>query len=142
MGGAPRRRLAVIATARPQRARLGIIRPGSAANGANLSGPEAWTTISDATPDSSDNWLSYKLMEQQRARSITPGTLTYTPASTTPEPNVAPWNSWLTPNGFQCAGSQGSSSTAPQTSKLLWLAGILGGAASLVYLMGQTKGKP
>ncbi len=105
--------------------------------GANLAGPEAWTTISDATPDSSDNWLSYKMMEQARARSVTPGTLTYTPASTTPAPNVAPWNSWLTPNGFDCAGSTGSG--GPQTSKLLWFAGILGGAASLVYLMGQAK---
>jgi hypothetical protein len=99
----------------------------------------AWSTISDEAPDSSANWLSYKLQEQARARETTPGTLTYTPANDTPSWNVAPWNSWISPN---CDPGQLAAPTpAPRDYTKLWLLfGGLTAAASLLYI-ANTAGK-
>lgn len=105
----------------------------------------AWTTISDETPESSANWLSYKLTEQAVARQTTPGTLSYTPASDTMPQNVAPWNSWISPN-CPLPGLGPTPVTAPPApvspfagvqpfTRVLFLGlGILGGLASAKYL--------
>lgn len=131
--GTSKRRIAVIRIPRPQSARLGSV-------GAPPPPAYAWTTVSDEDPSTADNWQSYVLMNQARARETTPGTLNYTPASDTPAPNVAPWNSWLMPN---CGA--GSATPAPDPgaaaaaapadySKLWLLIGLVGAAASLTYL--------
>lgn len=131
--GNPKRRIAIIAIPRPQKTRLGVIRTGWPARDTT----EAWTTIADETPDSSANWISYKLMDQAVARQTTPGTLTYTPASATPAQNVAPWNSWLSPNcpPQPYADDSGAVIGTAKGRSWLWIAaGILGGVASLKYI--------
>jgi hypothetical protein len=136
--GAPRRRLAIIQTARPQSARLGSVGPAPPA-------PVAWTTISTSVPDTSASWLSYKLMEQSHARETTPGTLVYSPADDTPAPVVAPWNSWsvagcTTYTAQQLAQlgiQQPPAATTPAadyTKAFLAMAGI-GTVAALAYLL-------
>ena len=138
--GNQKRRLAVIAIPRPQQARLGVIRTGWPARDTT----EAWTTISDEEPDSSANWLSYQMTQQAAARQTTPGTLVYTPASSTPAENVAPWNSWISPN---CPAPSATVPTSTSTTKLpgknwLWLlVGGLGAAASAVYLYQSAEYK-
>ena len=129
-----KRRIAVIAVPRPQRARLGLI-----SDGWPTPPGTPWTTISLELPDSSANWIGYKLTEQAIARQTTPGTLSYTPASSTPAPNVAPWNSWLSPNCGPAASSSATdalgAAATPSTRSWLWLLiGGLGAAASAVYL--------
>jgi hypothetical protein len=131
----PTRRIAVIQIPRPQRARMGSIGPGSAAP------VLAWTTIEDAAPDSSANWLSYKLMEQARARETTPGTLSYTPASDTPDPNVAPWNSWRSPDVAATAQDL-AAPPLPDHSTVWLMIGILVATASATYLLNTaTSGR-
>lgn len=149
----PKRRIAVIEIPRQQArlGHLGVIRNGPvAAAGASL----GWTTISDEAPDSSANFMSSVIQQQQSAQLTTPGTLTYTPASATPAQNVSPWNSWLQPN---CPpGSANDAATSPsdpsaiaQTAAVptdehstLWLlVGLLGAAASATYLYRSAKGR-
>lgn len=107
----------------------------------------AWTTISDEAPDSSANWLSYKLMEQATARDTTPGTLTYTPANNTPGMNVAPWNSWLSPNcppaGYMPAPATADPGTAMagDHSNLWLLFGGVAAAAGALYIANNIGGR-
>jgi hypothetical protein len=138
--GPPTRRIAVIAMPRPQRARLGIIRPGDPAG---YGPPLAWTTISDMQPESSMNFISSVIARQALAVQATPGTLTYTPAPAGPAPNVPPWNSWLQPN---CAPSAAGSS--PVTAALaaaagndaFWIgAGLAAAAAGALYLLRKGR---
>lgn len=138
----PRRRLAVISVPRPQKARLGRIlaEQWEIRNTQNT----AWTTVADATPDTTDNWLSYVLQAQALARETTPGTLSYTPANNTPQVNVAPYNSWLSPNSFACGTAipggpptpDAPQPSAPRTVSPWWLLiGAIGAAASAKYLL-------
>jgi hypothetical protein len=122
--GTPKRRIAIIAMPRPQRARMGSI-------GAAPPPAISWTTLSDETPDSSANWMSYTLMQQATAREATPGTLTYTPANNTPAPNVAPWNSWLSPN---CPPADAAAKPKPDYTKLWLLFGGITATAGLLYI--------
>lgn len=112
----------------------------------------AWTTISDEPADSSANWMSSKLLEQARARETTPGTLNYTPASNTPAQNVAPWNSWLTPNCWPPPQAGGGAAPAtddsairaaavPGPSRLVLVFGALVAAASATYLINSVSGR-
>jgi len=130
--GTPKRRIAIIQMPRPQRARMGSIGPVPPP-------PTAWTTISDETPESSANWIASIMQRQATARETTPGTLTYTPAATTPAPYVAPWNSWLSPN---CPPAGATAAPEPATVKPTkwWLIlGAIGAAASLKYLLSDEK---
>lgn len=141
--GPSRRRIAIIAVPRPQQTRLGrlgVIRQTPAP-------VIAWTTLSDATPDSADNWLSSVWTAQQTASMQEPGTLVYTPAPVYPPAIAAPWNTWNTDN---CdAGSSGTASTpatpatsvpqaampAPAAGSNFWaIVGLIGAAAGLIYL--------
>lgn len=143
----PARRLAVIEIPRPQRSRMGSIGDGYPARDTTI----AWTTIEDAEPSTSDNWLADLLSRQAYARNTTPGTLTYTPASATPAPNVAPWNSWLQPNcgdgsgappasPTQMNGVTPSSSPGAETTSKLWLGiGLFTAAAYAAYVMADRK---
>lgn len=150
--GPAKRRIAIIAIPKPQRTRLG--RMGVIRNAPTP--PVAWTTISDATPDSADGWLSSVIGAQQTASQSTPGTLTYTPAATTPPPPVAPWNSWgvsncgqtdpqgssapsspiaIAPAANGSAAAGGGPSAAPVPGSNFWaIVGLLGAAAAIVYL--------
>lgn len=133
--GTPARRLAVIRLPRPQRARMGSIGNGQPARDTTT----AWTTIQDETPDSSANWMSYVLMEQARARETTPGSLTYTPASDHPAPNIAPWNNWLSPN---CPAGQPAADLPTSGSdfrKLFLVFGAIGAAAALTYMVNSAE---
>ena len=139
--GNPARRIAVIQIPRAQTARLGYIRPAPPP-------VTAWTTISDEPPDSSANWISYILMGQARTRETTPGTLTYTPTSDTPAANVAPWNSWLSPNCPPNGAEADASAAAPATAAPAGAAGLnpfwvgVGIAASLAafaYSLGKGR---
>lgn len=132
-----KRRIAVIQVPRPQRARMGSIGDGSP--GVAL----AWTTVSDSGPaDTSQSWLAFKLMEQARARETTPGSLNYTPASTTPVPNVPPWNSWRNPACQLLPPAPAAVAPKPKEESKLWmLVGLLGAAASVTYLYNNSKGK-
>jgi len=129
------RRIAIVKRPRPHQARLGMIRAGVLPLRDNT---VAWATISDSTPDSSDNWLSTILMQQSQARLATPGTLTYTPASTTPAPAVAPWNSWAQPNcgdtGAAQIGVDNASPGAPSDSLFWKIVGASAIAASAVFI--------
>jgi hypothetical protein len=141
MNGNPKRRIAVIRIPRPQASRLGVIRVGQPRPAVT------WTTVTDEVPDSSANWMSNVLAQQQYARTTTPGTLTYTPANNTPAPNVAPWNSWLQPNCAPAASSAAFDPTATGMTAIaggaaagapskIWLfLGLLGAAASVKYLV-------
>jgi len=139
--GTPKRRIAVVQVPRPQRARMGSIGPGFAGSSSAGGSRVAWTTISDAPPDSSQNWLSLKLREQARARETTPGSLAYTPASSTPRQNTPPWNSWSMPNCGpfnEPPPAEQPAAAPPDKKEKLWLAiGLLGAAASLTYLMSR-----
>jgi hypothetical protein len=131
------RRIAVIQVARPQRARMGSI--------ATAGDPyRSWTTISDATPDSVDNFQAMTMTRQTRSRQTTPGTLVYTPASDHAAPNVAPWNSWLQPNCFTPAQTAAAAAAAAQTQGnkgLWWIVGVLTAAASATYLYRSASEK-
>lgn len=124
-----RRRIAVIEMPRPQRARMGSI-------GQTPAPILAWTTINDSTPDSSDNFMAQVINRQNWARLNQSGTLAYTPASVTPAPNVAPWNSWLQPSCEPGQGSAAAETPAP-VNPLLLIFAALGAAASGVYLWRQ-----
>jgi hypothetical protein len=143
--GPPRRRIAVIAVPRPMRARLGrmgIIRDGEPATAGVL------TTLTDATPDTSDNWIASVIQQQQNALLTTPGTLQYIPAPRTPYPIVAPWNAWGT---FNCdAGSpaiaplvpvaaNGDPAQPPCTLSRLFL--MMGAVAGLAWLLNGKAGR-
>lgn len=139
LAGPPTRRIAVIAMPRPQRARLGIIRPGDPAG---YGPPLAWTTISDMAPESSMNFISSVLTRQQLAVQTTPGTLTYTPAPNGPMPNIPPWNSWLQPNCPPTAANGSAPASAAGTTVMsdgAWIgAGLLALGLGALYLL---KGK-
>ncbi len=132
--GTPARRLALVQLARPQRARMGSIGPTPPP-------ATAWTTIETETPDSSANWLSYVLTGQARTRQTTPGTLDYTPASATPGANVAPWNSWLTPNcpRPEQAEMSPAAEAIADYSKLFLLFGLVTAAAAGAYLLSGER---
>ncbi len=138
--GTQKRRIAVIAVPRPQRARMGYIRQGGP-----VPAGTPWTTIAFETPDSSAGWISTQLLQQAQARQTTPGTLSYTPASVTPAPNVSPWNSWLSPNcpdGSTTAADSSGAPITPAGRSWLWaIVGVLGAAASAVYLYENAKYK-
>lgn len=134
----PKRRIAVIEIPRPQRARLGSIRNG------DPSPIVAWTTLTDEAPESSANWMSLILTQQAQTRQTTPGTLVYTPASDTPQQNVAPWNSWLQPNcpPGTAADATATDPAAPRAvSKLLLLFTGITAAAAAAYLMAEAERK-
>jgi hypothetical protein len=134
---APRRRIAVIRMPRPNRARMGSIGP--------IPAPAyGWTTISDATPDSSANWLSYVVKQQNQTALTTPGTLDYTPAALTPPAVVAPWNSWNAPNCPPLrlpAVSPAAAATVSATTPTDWpkTAALLAAAAGLVFYFGRRR---
>ena len=135
--GQPKRRIAIVQIARPQQTRLGSIGNGSPAPAL------AWTTIEDEQPESSSSWLGYQLMQQSWNRNNTPGTLTYTPASVTPAPNVPVYNSWQQPNCVPQTQAPAPAAAAPMAGAYskLWIGiGLLGAAASLSYLLGE-KGR-
>jgi hypothetical protein len=136
--GPPTRRIAVIAMPRPQRARLGIIRPGDPAG---YGPPLAWTTISDMQPESSMNFMSAVIARQALAMQTTPGTLMYTPAPIGPAPNVPPWNSWLQPNCPPSAINSAAGTIAQMAgNESFWIgAGLAAAAASALYLLRKGK---
>lgn len=138
--GPPKRRIAVIAMPRPQKARLGSIGPGEPAG---YGPPLGWTTLSDMQPESSMNFISTVMSKQALAVLQTPGTLNYTPAPTGPPQNVPPWNSWLQPNCPPAADSGSgpvASILASGGSDLFWTGvGLLTSAAALAYLFGKGK---
>lgn len=78
-------------------------------------------------------------MEQARTRETTPGTLTYTPASETPGMNVAPWNSWLSPNCPPATAAPPDAIPARDFSKLFLLFGAVTAAAALTYLVNSAE---
>lgn len=140
----PRRRLAVVELPRPQRARLGhlgVIRDGAAFPSRDTAA--AWTTTSPELPESSGNFMASVISAQNANSTTTPGTLTYTPAQSTPAPNVAPWNSWQQPNclppGIAIASGPNPQAAAmvPASSTSAWLilAGLVGGLAALKTLL-------
>lgn len=137
-GTAPKRRIAVIAMPRPQRARLGSIGDGSPAG---YGAPAAWTTITDEGPESSSNFISSVLNRQTYAAINTPGTLNYTPAPSGPAPNVAPWNSWLQPNCPPAEDSGGAGIIANASNgEIFWGAlGLISAAAAALYLANHHK---
>lgn len=130
-----KRRIAVVKVNRPQQARMGSVGSAPQARTSVIS----WSPTAPAPPDSSANWMSSVLQAQDQARMTTPGTFSYTPASTTPAPNVAPWNSWLQPNcdnGPTPANAGVDPGATPPDSGWFWKAlGLLGGAAASVYLV-------
>lgn len=135
MHGPPKRRIAVIAIPRPQKARLGSIGNGNPAAPAI-----AWTTIDDAPADSSAAWLAMQIKKQNWHRNNTQGTLTYTPASVTPAPNVPAYNSWVSPNCLPAPAA--AASDIIDSHPNLWMAiGILGAAASAMYLLNSISGR-
>lgn len=139
--GVPNRRIAIIELPRPQAARLGIIRPGEPARDTAV----AWTTVSNEPAESSANFIAMTINRQNLASTQTPGLLTFTPANTTPAPNVAPWNSWLDPNCLPpgvAAPPTPTAQLAPAAdpvSKWLIFAGLIGGLAALKAMVGGRK---
>lgn len=130
--GFPKRRIAIIQNARPQLARLGGLSDGDV----NRADTIGWATVSDAYPDSSDSWLAYLMQGQQYARTTTPGTLQYTPASNTAMPAVAPWNNWIQPNNPPAdALSPATAIQGADTSSQFWI-GLIG----LVAIAALVKG--
>ena len=120
--------------------------------------PISWTTISDGAPDSSENFLAMVMQRQNQAILNNPGTLSYTPASSTPAAAVAPWNSWLQPNcapgsspaaAAAIGGSSPAAGMIPDSSppaavssspSPFWIAvGLAAGLASVAYLANQMK---
>jgi hypothetical protein len=106
--------------------------------------PPAWTTLSDATPDSSANWQSYVIRAQNQTALTTPGTLQYTPAPITPAPVVAPWNSWNAPNcpaPIASAAVPAAAAPIPATTPTDWpkTAALLAAAAGLVFYFGRRR---
>jgi hypothetical protein len=140
-GNAPRR-IAVIRLPQSGRARLGVIR------GNELPSPGGpWATLTDQTPDTSQSWLATVLIKQDEAVANTPGTLTYTPASVTPPQNVAPWNSWVSPNcpapnqPPPVTAAPLSPAAAPTKVNLFHIMAGLGAAASAMYLFETIRRK-
>ena len=137
--GPPTRRIAVIGMPRPQKARLGIIRPGDPSG---YGPPLAWTTISDMQPESSMNFISSVIARQALAVQATPGSLTYTPAPSGPAPNVPPWNSWLQPNCDPAAAGSSPAAViaAAAGNDAFWIgAGLAAAAAAALYLLRKGK---
>lgn len=149
-----KRRIAVIDVPRRQSTRLGVIRQGgSLIDRRNVAG---YTTLDWQEPDNAQSWLANIISRQQDTQQNTPGTLVYTPANNTPMQNVAPWNSWVQPNcgdgspdgGPASSASAGSPSSPgdaiaamqPPISGLFIAVGLLGAAASAVYLYRSAKG--
>jgi hypothetical protein len=141
--GMPTRRLAVVDMSRPQRARLGSIGNGDPAM--SRDGAVAWTTVSDEAPESSANFIASTISAQNAAATTTPGTLTWTPANTTPAQNVAPWNSWTQPNclpaGLTPPSTPSAQASATQSPMSKWLlfAGVIGGIASLKAILSSGR---
>lgn len=140
----PTRRIAVIEMPR-RAARIGTIRSATLPLRDYVVG---WSTVNDEPPESSGNFLSTVLAQQDQARLNTPGTLDYTPASDTPTPNVAPWNSWQSPNcpaDVPAWTPDGATPAAPPAEPggvpFVWaIAGILAAAAAAKYVFSG-KGK-
>lgn len=138
--GTPGRRIAVIEIPRARARMAGV---GEAANYPSRDTAVAWTTISDEAPESSANFMASVISKQNSARLASPGTLAYTPANTTPDQNVPPWNSWSQPNCLSPDSSSPSTptavATAPDSSISGWLlfAGLIGGLASLKYIFSS-----
>jgi len=158
-GPEPRRRIAVVQIPRAQRSKLGWIRPGWAGTGANTTELNTWTPVYDLTTTltqnssstTADQWAAIIQRRQAAANQQTPGTLAYTPAP--PDPSgatiEAPWTSWQTDPCNPDAGSANalgvkspvvSAGDFAQTENTwLFIAGLLGAAASLVYLRNANK---
>lgn len=148
-----KRRIAVIDVPRRQSARLGVIRQGgSLIDRRNAAG---YTTLNWQVPDNAQAWMAQIVQRQQDAQQNTPGTLVYTPANNTPMQNVAPWNSWVQPNCGTGAPAPGGAPTSggavmpngdpvaasqPPISGLFIAVGLLGAAASAVYLYRSATG--
>lgn len=166
LNGPPARRIAVIQIPRAQASRLGWIRSQNWIAGPNTSALNSWTPVRDLAPtlaahDSSltpESWQALILQRQQIANLRTPGTLEYVPAPSPPSGAtiVAPWNTWSTEDCNPLSGSiavTGAPSPAAAAASAAsgmnynsdrgWIivAGILGAAASLMYLSQSSKGK-
>jgi|SRR6185295_16068264 len=151
-GPEPRRRIAVIQIPRAQRSKLGAIRAQNWIAGPNTTALNSWTRVHDMIPVlmrnsssvTADEWQALVLQAQQQAALQTPGTLAYTPAPSLPSGATieAPWTSWQTDDCNPNAGSlvslgAPSPAVAPPEfdySKWAVVAGIIGAAASLMYL--------
>lgn len=139
----PRRRIGVIQIPRAQKSRLGTIRYGQAGTGPNATNLTAWTTLSNITPGTPEQWQALILDRQRAAQAQTPGTLTYTPAPPNPSGATvqAPWADWNTGECNPQAGSITaigvpaptviSADTVPEPRNSNWLvvAALLGAAA-------------
>ncbi len=158
-GTPERRRIAVIQIPRAQQSRLGWIRSKNWIAGPNTTALNSWTPVTDLIPvmeansssTTPEQWQAFILQRQARAALQTPGTLMYTPAP--PDPSgatiEAPWASWSTgdcnpdagnlvslgaPSPAVAAAASASEFAGSDNSKWAIIAGILGAAASLVYL--------
>lgn len=149
LAGPPARRIAIIEMPRPQRARMGSV--GCSENYPNRNTAIAWTTVTTEGPESTGNFMASVIAKQNNARVTTPGTLTYTPANNTPQPNVAPWNSWLQPNcpdpgsapaptpDAQTMTTTGAPPASIGRSPWFILLGVIGGLASAKYLLDGAR---
>lgn len=156
-----RRRIGVIQIPRAQRSRLGTIRSEEWISGPNTTSLSTLTPVSDLMPvmlqnassTTPEQWMASILQRQAAAVLQTPGTLTYTPAPPNPSGATieAPWASWQTGDCNPAAGSLtplGVTSPAAAAAGALtgesdntWLiiAGLIGAAASLVYLKNSAN---
>lgn len=159
-GPEPRRRIAVVQIPRAQVSRLGVVRSQSWTAGPNTTGLNTWSPVTDLLPVlmrnsssvTADEWQAFILQRQAAAALQTPGTLAYTPAPSSPSGATieAPWASWQTSDCNPDAGnltSMGAPSPAVvmpaathDYSKWALVAGIIGAAASLMYLK-QASGR-
>jgi hypothetical protein len=162
----PRRRIAVIQIPRAQRSRLGIIRTEDWIAGPNTSALNSWAPVSDlastliangssVTPE---QWMATILQAQSAAGEQTPGTLSYTPAPANPSGATieGPWASWQTsdcdpdsgsalsvgvpsPAAAAAAAAPSIPGISPIDNNFYLIAGVIGAAASLVYLKNASK---
>lgn len=165
MRGPASRRIAVIQIPRAQVSRLGTIRAEQWLAGPNTTALNAWTPLYDLTQTLARNnssltpeeWQAQLLREQSAASEQTPGTLSYTPAPSGPSGATIspPWSRWSTsgcnpqtangsgvpaPASIAAASVPGAPAFGSGSSGWLIIAGILGAAASLMYLKQSGKG--
>lgn len=169
LAGPATRRIAVIQIPRAQISRLGSVSNRHWIAGPNTTSLHTIVPVKDlvphmlaiASPVTAESWQAEILRRESMTRQQIPGTLSYVPAPSTPSSATvpAPWNTWSTAG---CnAPRQGASSfgiTAPAAVAAAnvpqlapaapshlngWIvaAGILGAAASLMYLKNSAKGK-
>lgn len=163
------RRIAVVQIPRAQKSRLGWIRSAQWVAGPDTSSLNTWVPVSDLTTNliansssvTPEEWQATILQAQNLRQQQTPGTLAYTPAPPTPSGATieAPWQSWGTSSCNPNAGSftslgvpspaaaAGAAAPAPVSSisnsesNWIFIAAIIGAAASLVYLQNNSGGR-